>query len=572
MFLLDEPIEEGLSIGSQYHEQLEGRLELTWTNKKYRFLAADDGRWLWVPPADFRVAEIRLLHDAGAVGDIDPSLPNLLIRGDAWSALSSLVRIPSYSTKYASRIKLAYLDPPFNSQQAFEQYDDALEHSQWLTMMRDRLEQIRDLLAPDGSVWVHLDDSEVAYCRVLMDELFGRENFVATIVWQKRTSRENRAAIGSAHDYIIVYSPVGPQRWRDIRNRLQRSVSKLSNPDNDPRGPWDSIPFTAQGYRANQMYEIVSPTGKRLKPPKGRCWGATEETFQQLLAEDKIYFPRGGDARPRVKQFADEQQGLVPMTWWPANDVGDNDQAKKEILTLFPEAEPFATPKPEKLLQRIIEISTNAGDVVLDCFLGSGTTAAVAQKMGRRWIGVERETETVEEFALPRLTKVVRGEDPNGISEAEGWKGGGGFQILSVGPSMFADDGGQVVFADWATNAALAEATAAQLDFAFDADPPFCGRKGRSRLAVIDGHVSAAVVTLLIGQLPEDEQLVVCGTSLDPAVSEQLREGRPGSRVRKIPDSLLAEYRDTIRWRPAAPVDEPATADGPATAAIPATT
>lgn len=197
---------KGVSIGRRDHPQLEGRLELTWTNKKDRFLATDDGRWLWVPPADFRVAEIRLLHEAGTVGDIDVLLPDLLIRGDAWSALSSLSRIPSYSTKYAGRVKLAYLDPPFNSQQAFEHYDDALEHSQWLTMMRNRLEQIRDLLAPDGSVWVHLDDSEVAYCRILMDELFGRDNFVATVIWEKTDSPRMDAKLFSVrHDTILVY-------------------------------------------------------------------------------------------------------------------------------------------------------------------------------------------------------------------------------------------------------------------------------------------------------------------------------------------------------------------------------
>jgi adenine-specific DNA-methyltransferase len=558
MFLLDGPIEEGLSIGSHYHEQLEGRLELTWTNKKYRFLAADDGRWLWVPPADFRVAEIRLLHDAGAVGDIDPSLPNLLIRGDAWSALSSLARIPSYSTKYASRIKLAYLDPPFNSQQAFEQYDDALEHSQWLTMMRDRLEQIRDLLAPDGSVWVHLDDSEVAYCRVLMDELFGRENFIATVIWEKTDSPRMDAKLFSVrHDTILVY-----RRSPEFAlNRLPATDTgaHYNKIDEESGRRYYINPLRSRGgqgstreARPNLYYPLIAPDGSEVYPklPDGRdgAWRWSREKVERDAHLIEWISGRQGYT-PWFRTYEPEERFRPPETIWTHEDVGSTRTSAYEIKRLC-EGRAFATPKPERLLQRIIRVGTQQGDLVLDCFLGSGTTAAVAQKMGRRWIGVERESETIEQFALPRLTKVVRGEDPNGVTEVEEWKGGGGFQILTVGPSMFADDGGQVVLADWASQNALAEATAAQLQFAYEVDSPFCGRKGRSRLAVIDGHVSEAVVQLLVDQLLDGELLVVCGTSLDPAVAEWLREARPGSRVRKIPDSLLAEYRDTTRWRP----------------------
>ncbi|MGH2714764.1 MAG: site-specific DNA-methyltransferase, partial [Thermoleophilaceae bacterium] len=497
-------------------QSYEGRLELTWTNKNLRLLAAEDGSYEWVSPSDYRVAEVRLLDNAAAVGEVRPerarARENLLIRGDALNALASLSALPEFERELAGKVKLAYLDPPFNTQQSFLQYDDALEHSVWLTMMRDRLVQIEKLLSPTGSVWVHCDDSEQAYLKALMDDIFGRSRFVATVIWQTRTSRENRAAFGVAHNYLLVYSPAGPTGWRDTRNRLQRGDGAVGNPDNDPRGPWESIPFTAQGFRKNQMYPVTTPTGVVHEPPKGRCWAATEPEYRRLLAEEKVYFPRGGNGRPRIKQFVSEAQGLVPMTWWPAADVGDSDQAKKEILALFPDAEPFATPKPERLMRRIIEIATDPGEYVLDCFLGSASTAAVAHKLGRRWVGIERSRETLETYAVPRLTKVARGEDPGGVSEDVGWDGGGGFRVLDVAPSMLEADGGVALLAEWAVNGKLAEATAAQMHYDFEPDPPFCGRRGRVRLAVIDGLVSDDVVRLLASALREDERLAVCGT------------------------------------------------------------
>jgi adenine-specific DNA-methyltransferase len=539
-------------LSDHYH----GRLELTWTNKDLRLLAHEDGSYAWVPPSDYRVAEVRLLQPADSAGDGDPG--NLLIRGDALSALHALAQIPGYAERYVGQVKLAYLDPPFNTQQSFLHYDDALEHSVWLTMMRDRLMQVKRLLGPDGSVWVHCDDSEQAYLRVLMDEVFGRNRWITTVVWQTRTSRENRAAFGLAHNYLLVYSPAGPTGWREVRNRLGRGADTSANPDNDSRGPWDSVPFSAQGHRRNQMYEITTPTGVVHTPPRGRCWAATEPEFERLLADNRIYFTRRGDGPPRVKQFVTEAQGLVPMTWWSASEVGDSEEGKKEILELFADVEPFATPKPERLMQRIIEIATNPGELVLDCFAGSGTTAAVAHKTGRRWLTIERSRDTLAQFTLPRLRKVVDGDDPGGISEETGWTGGGGFEVLDVGPSMFEDDEGVIVLADWAYNTALSEATAAQLGFTYELISPFCGRKGRSRLAVIDGLISPQVIELLVGALAEEHQLTVCGTSIDEDAAQTLRDLRPGSRVRKIPASLLAEYQEATRWRPQSVAPEPA--------------
>ena len=542
-------------------EEYEGRLELTWTNKHLRLLAQEDGSYEWVSPVDYRVAEVRLLNDAGSAGKVHPdgcrTRDNLLVRGDALNALTSLSELPEFAQDLAGKVKLAYCDPPFNTQQSFLQYDDALEHSVWLTMMRDRLVQISRLLAPDGSLWVHCDDSEGPYLRMLMDELFPRQ-WVATIIWQKRYSRENRPAIGTVHDYIHVYSPMGGD-WKHSRNRQPRLAAKeYRNPNNDPRGPWRPIPMDAQGFRANQMYEIVTPAGVTKKPPKGRCWSTLEENYRELLADGpqeppsrlgRVYFGKNGRGMPNIIRYLDEDEGLVPWTWWPNGEVGHNDEAKKEQLELHPTAEAFDTPKPERLMERIIRIGSNPGDIVLDCFLGSGTTAAVAHKLGRRWIGIERSAESLDTYAIPRLSQVVAGQDAGGVTESCQWMGGGGFRILDVAPSMFEDVQGLVLLADWATNGKLQEAAAAQLHFAFDVDPPFCGRKGRRRLAVIDGLVNEGVVRLLASALADGERLVVCGTAIDPAAGEVVRELVPGSSVRKIPSSLLDEYRRT-QWVP----------------------
>lgn len=291
------------------------------------------------------------------------------------------------------------------------------------------------------------------------------------------------------------------------------------------------------------MYQIVSPTGTVHEPPRGGCWKVVESKYRELLEDNRIYFPRSGAGRPRRKTFFSELEGLVPETLWLAKDVDTNDTAKRESLALFPEDDAFTTPKPERLLQRIIHIASNPGDVVLDCFVGSGTTAAVSHKMGRRWLGVEWSADTIERYAIPRLTKVVFGTDLQGITKTVAWEGGGGFRVLGMAPSMFeADDHGLVFLPDHMTNGVLAEATAAQLGFGYEVDPPFAGRKGRTRLAVVDGVVSESVVRLFVDALGERERVTICGTGLDPAARPLLRELRPGSTLRKIPAALLDEY------------------------------
>jgi adenine-specific DNA-methyltransferase len=275
-----------------------GKLELTWTNKHLRLLADEAGGYTWVPPSDYRVAEVRLLHDVEQIGETHNdrlrAKDNLLIRGDALSALTSLCELPELAREYVGRVKLAYLDPPFNTKQAFAHYDDALEHSVWLTMMRDRLLQIRKLIAPDGSVWVHCDDSEQAYLKVMMDEVFGRENFVCIVVWEKTFSTKSSARHFSVdQDYVLVYAKKA-DAWRPIlMPRTREADARYTNPDADPRGPWTSGPLQARNYYAQGRYEVKSPSGEKLPPPPGTYWRFSESRFLELDGGDRIYWGPG---------------------------------------------------------------------------------------------------------------------------------------------------------------------------------------------------------------------------------------------------------------------------------------
>lgn len=532
----------------------DGRLELTWTNKALRLLADDEGHYEWVPPSDYRVAEVRLLDDVSTVGEVKRGRAgdNLLIHGDALSALRSLAHLPEFAREYLAKVKLAYLDPPFNTQQSFLQYDDALEHSVWLTMIRDRLLEIRDLLAPSGSVWVHLDDAEMARCRIVMDEVFGADNYLGTIVWQRRFDPRNTARhISADHDYLIVFAKDARICEFNQMPRTEAMIASYSNPDNDPRGPWRRGDLAARNPYSLGRYPITTPSGRVIEgPPSGSYWRVSAKKLAELDTEGRIYWGPNGESRPYIKRFLSEvSEGRVGGSIWSPEDVGFVRNGKEEVRRLVEGSEPFATPKPEKLLHRIIAIATAPGDFVLDPFLGSGTTAAVAHKMGRRWVGIEREDATVETYALPRLRKVVAGEDPGGVTELSGWSGGGGFRLLNVAASMFEADSGLVFLSDWMTNGKLAEATAAQLGYEYEVSPPFSGRKGRTRLAVVDGVVNEAVVRILCSALGDGERMVVCGTGIDTDARPILRELRPGSTLRKIPAALLDAYRSTRQMR-----------------------
>ena len=328
--------------------------------------------------------------------------------------------------------------------------------------MRDRLEILRELLAEGGSIWVSIDDNEAHYLKVMMDEVFGRRNFIASNVWQKRYSRENREAIGDVHEYLFVYAKQ-PEIFKENRNLVnltEQQAKVYRNPNNDPLGRWRPIPMTAQEGHATseQFYEVVTPSGKRHRPPEGRCWGIARATYERLLSEGRIYFGKNGDAQPNIIRYLSEVAGVAPWTWWPSDEVGHTDESKKEIHSLFGKTAAFDSPKPERLIQRILHIATNPGDLVLDSFAGSGTTGAVAHKMGRRWIMIELG-EHCQTHIIPRLQKVIDGEDQGGISKAVNWQGGGGFRYYKLAPSLLEQD----KWGNWVVNknynpAMLAEA------------------------------------------------------------------------------------------------------------------
>ena len=401
------------------------KLELTWIGKENR--PRLEPRILLEDPA-------RSYHSKTRVSETDV-FDNILIQGD------NLLALKAFEQTYAGQVKCIYIDPPYNTGAAFTHYDDGLEHSTWLSLIRERIELLWRLLSPDGSLWVSIDDYEMPYLRVLMDEVCGRGNFIATNVWQKRYSRENREAIGDVHEYIVVYARV-PERFKAIRNRVQITEAQAKiykNPNNDPRGRWRGIPMTAQGYRPNQMYPITTPAGIVHRPPEGRCWSTIESEFERLKREGRIWFGKNGDSQPSVIRYLSEVEGMVPWTWWPSDEVGHTDEAKKEIHGLFGRTDAFDTPKPERLMRRVIDIATNPGDLVLDSFAGSGTTGAVAHKLRRRWIMVELG-EHCDKLIIPRLRKVIDGTDGGGVTGSTGWKGGGGFRYCTLAPSLLEKD------------------------------------------------------------------------------------------------------------------------------------
>lgn len=640
--------------------QHSGRLELTWTDKDKALLSIDDGKYgyTFAERSDPRVLEVRVLHEVDRfdvpVPDERPSdLPipttdNLLITGDAMHALDALRKIPEWAAKYIGKVKLVYIDPPFNTGQTFTNYDDNIDHSIWLTMLRDRLRQLKPLLSDDGSIWVHLDHVESHRCRVVLDEEFGIDNFVAEIAWQKADSpRSDNKGVSVSHDTIIIYRKT-PAATFNRHPRTEAMNARFQSPDGDPEPWFDGDPTAAS---PGTIFGIQHPmTGDILYPGNGRFWAREQAWFFAQMSQYAEYelrdihdtqkraeiagnrrVPENIDAimlatdlesarhsareRMRAGSWPDiilrsggeggigkksriPKTGRVPESWWPNSEVGHNREAKSEIKALFPGVNPFATPKPERLLQRIIHIATNPGDIVLDCFVGSGTSAAVAHKMGRRWVAIELVPETLENFAKPRLAKVVSGEDLGGVtalkervdateaglpggmtaddaqlfnrllkqaSEALNafdeptlrtlkaatrtrhrttmlWHGGGGFAHVTVGPSMYDvdDETGEVFLSETAVNGNWSKSVAAQLSFTLTPhNPVFCGVRGKQRLAVIDGVADDVVVRTVVEHLAEKERAMIVAKVLLPNAEALLQELSPGSRLKKAPRDLF---------------------------------
>ncbi len=362
---------------------------------------------------------------------------NVLIKGDNLLALKALEQ------EYAGKVKCACIDPPYNTGSAFAHYDDGVEHSLWLSLLRERLDLIRQLLANDGSIWITIDDNEAHYLKVMCDEIFGRPNFVANIIWQKIYTLKNSARhFSGMHDHILVYAR-NIDEWR--RNLLPRSDElneSYSNLDDDPRGAWTTNAVQARNYYSQGSYEISSPEGVVFRPPAGTYWRISKETFLELNADNRVWWGKDGKAVPRIKKFLSEaKQGVVPSTLWLHTDVGNNAEAKEEVraLSLEDDVDIFSTPKPERLVRQILEISTKPGDLILDSFAGSGTTGAVAHKMGRRWIMAELGNHA-KTHIVPRIKKVIDGADAGGVTESTSWQGGGGYRYYTLAPSLLEKD------------------------------------------------------------------------------------------------------------------------------------
>ena len=354
---------------------------------------------------------------------------NLLIYGDNLLGLKALER------DYADKIKCIFIDPPYNTKSCFTHYDDSMEHSQWLNMMKDRLLIMHRLLSEDGSIWISIDDGECHYLKVMCDEIFGRKNFIANIIWQKKYTRSNDAKwFSDNHDHILVFAKDKSKFKLNLLPRTEEQNKAYSNPDFHPKGPWKSTPLHAKSG-TTKNFIFIFKNGIKWSPPAGTYPRYSEDTLNTMDANDEIWFGLTGKSIPSRKSFLCEvKSGLTCLTIWEYEDVGHNHEAKSEVKQ-FNEKDVFPTPKPERLIHRILELATNPEDLILDSFAGSGTTGAVAQKMGRRWIMIELNPHC-HTHIIPRLQKVIDGADQGGITEAVDWKGGGSFQLCELAPSL----------------------------------------------------------------------------------------------------------------------------------------
>ncbi|MGJ4099615.1 site-specific DNA-methyltransferase [Corynebacterium macclintockiae] len=655
-------------------------LELTWFNKDKALIPSEEGRYAyeWVDPKDPRYCETRALVVDEVVtseqspkdedtqyserADLDPTEDNLLILGESGDVLEALTRVPELREKYLGKVKCIYIDPPFNTAQTFANYEDNLEHSVWLTMMRDRLVHLRKLLSDDGSIWVHLDDVESHRMRLLMDEVFGSGNYVTEVKWEKAYAASNNASgIPMVTDTVLVYRKTTAFQ----RNKVARSSAmnaRYTNPDRADKGPWKPSDKSARhnlGRRQHPgVYGIQHPvTGEMMYPSSSsnwrfeqpemlrimREWGRYElgESTDEELARRKsvegpnvelrpkirpiviphwnqedasralgryaegnwpVYYPgEGGLGAFQRKIYLSELDGAVPKNLWPHSDVGHSDSAKKEIQALFPGQLPFATPKPERLLERILHIATNPGDVVLDVFAGSGTTAAVAQKMGRRWVTCELVEDTFNRFTCPRLEKVVNNEDQGGISiqkqervdaTEEGlpdglspddaqkfnsalnkvlaanpelkteavvkalktatktknqkgvvnWRGGGSFTVAHLAPQCFdyVSELNLVTLTESATGATLVNSVAANLNFSLTPESRhFDGKRGSMFLKVVEGRLDKDKAEELLAHLNEGEGVTLAATELEPGIRQFARTTDKPCQIVHIPNDIF---------------------------------
>ncbi|MGY6521375.1 MAG: site-specific DNA-methyltransferase [Mongoliitalea sp.] len=489
----------------------------------------------WIGKGDEPKLEPRILIENPEYSYGDPNSENMLIHGDNLLALKALEQ------EYAGKVKCIYIDPPYNTGNAFEQYDDGVEHSEWLNLISPRLKILRNLLSNDGSIWISIDDDECHYLKVLCDEIFGRQNFVSNVIWEKKFSPQNDAKwLSDSHDHILVYAK-NKDIWRpNLLPRTEEMDSRYKNPDNDPRGLWTSGDCSVKTYSASNDFPIETPSGRIVNPPSGYCWRFSKEKFAELISENRIWFGKEGNNVPRFKRFlTDVKDGIVTKTIWNRIEVGDNQDARREVKE-FNSKSVFATPKPEKLIERILFLGTNEGDIVLDSFLGSGTTAAVAHKMGRKWIGVELGDHAIT-HCYPRMKQVVDGEQ-GGISKAVDWKGGGGFKFYTLAPSLLNQD----KFGNWVINKEfnpdmLAAAMAKQEGFRYQPDPHTYWKQGISTekdyIFTTTQYITVEMLDRIQDEMQPEENLLICCKIFAPEC-----EGRHANiSVKKIPTVLLGK-------------------------------
>ncbi len=501
------------------------KLELTWIGKDKR--PKLEPRILLEDPAKSYHANHRVTEN-----DI---FDNRLIFGDNLLALKALEQ------EFAGKVKCVFIDPPYNTGSAFTHYDDGLEHSIWLGLMRDRLEVIKRLLSEDGSLWITIDDNECHYLKVLCDEVFGRQNFLSCSIWNHSVQSKGYSGKFSVHhNYVLVYQRSPDFLLKNLPRQDEHNVN-YSNPDNDPRGPWRSGDVRNSLVRPNLMYDIKTPSGKVIPhPPKG--WRFSQETFERELADGKIKFSPD-ETRIIRKIYLADQEGRVPETVWFAQDVGTTREANSEVRA-FVDGDFFDTPKPERLLERVLSLSTNPGDLVLDSFAGSGTTGAVAHKMGRRWIMVELG-EHCHTHVIPRLQKVIDGTDQGGISKAVGWQGGGGFRYYKLAPTLIVNDrwGNPVINPEY--NAAmLAEALAKLEGFTYAPSEAHWWQHGHSSerdfIYVTTQNLSAEQLQALADEVGAEQSLLICCAAFHGVNAAQAEARWPNLTLKKIPKMVLS--------------------------------
>jgi len=503
------------------------RLELTWIGK--------DERPRLEPRILLEEAD-KSYHAKTHVTDHD-IFDNILIHGDNLLALKALEQ------EYAGKVKCVFIDPPYNTGSAFEHYDDGLEHSLWLSLMRDRLELLKRLLSCDGSLWITIDDNEAHYLKVLCDEIFGRANFVANVVWQKKYTVSNDAKwLAETHDHVLIYAK-NKESWRP--NRLERTAamdSRYRNPDNHPKGPWKATPLYAKrtGSEKEQAFSFKFKNGVVWTPPRGTSPRFPADALREMDENNEIWFGSDGDSNPSRKTFLRELKLSEPPapTVWLHTDTGNNHEAREEVKAINPD-DAFATPKPEKLLKRVIALATDPGDLVLDSFAGSGTTGAVAHKMGRRWIMIELG-DHCETHVLPRLKKVVDGTDDGGITDVVEWKGGGGFRYYNLAPSLLEKDAwGNWVIAKGYDPAKLAQAVCKLMGFFYQPDETHYWMQGRSSetdfIYVTTQSLTHEQLAVISEDVGDERTLLVCCKAFRTANADAF----PNLTIRKIPQAVL---------------------------------